>query len=367
MKLSFLLPLSILLICSCNQSQGSNNSFSSADPSSNEMQKTNGNHQPADVIKLIRHEVVDKEGTGLVASTYLLPSDWTEQNRLYWEYGDATLPIRFKASMQSANGDMAIQVFPDVRAVWSSGPTGVSGYQPPRDIISGMKDLITAERKGKNIQYISQKILNNASQNTGQGMQNYQAGVVRIEYEENGRPVEEEFYGRLDVTSAVMPGVYGNLTSVVWAASGLSACKAEKGKLEACRKIAETVMTSSRITKPFLNRLLQIIQLLSDQVYAQIYAAGQISRIISQTNDQMIANIDATYKQTQAAADQSNNQFSDYMRGVDRYDNGGDEVQLPSGYSNAWVNDKGEYLLSSSPGYNPSADFYGNWKELRKN
>jgi hypothetical protein len=81
----------------------------------------------------------------------------------------------------------------------------------------------------------------------------------------------------------------------------------------------------------------------------------------------MIANIDATYKQTQAAADQSNNQFSDYMRGVDRYDNGGDEVQLPSGYSNAWVNDKGEYLLSSSPGYNPSADFYGNWKELRKN
>lgn len=364
-SLSFLSTL--LLVCACSQSQSNSNAYASNENAPSPMSDTRKSDPPADVLKLVKHEVIDKEGTGLVASTYLLPSDWTEQTRLYWEYGDATLPIRLKGTMQSASGDMGIQIFPDVRAVWSSGPTGTSGYQPPRDIISGMKDLIAVERKGKNIQYVDQKIINNANQNTAQGHQTYQAGVIRIEYPENGKSIEEEFYGNINITTAIMPSAYGNMTSVVWAASGLSACKAEKGKLEACRKIAETVMTSSRITKPFLNRLLQIIQLLSDQVYAQIYAAGQISRIISQTNDQMIANIDATYKQTQAAAEKSSNQFSDYMRGVDRYDEGGTEVQLPSGYSNAWVNDKGEYLLSSSPGYNPSTDFYGNWKELRKN
>jgi len=319
------------------------------------------------MIKLIRHEVVDKEGTGLVASTYLLPSDWTEQDRLYWEYNDATLPIRFKGIMQSASGDMAIQVFPDVRAVWSSGPSGVSGYQPPRDIISGMKDLVAAERKGINFQYTNQKVLNNQSQNTQYGRQNTQSGVLTIEYEQNGKTFEEEFYGKLDVTSMMTPSMMGNMTSVIWAASGLFACKAEKGKLEACRKIAETVTTSSRITKPFYNRLLQIIQLLSDQVYAQIYAAGQLSKIISQTNDQMIANIDASYKQTQTAADQSNNQFSDYMRGVDRYSDGGSEIQLPSGYDHAWINDRGEYILTNTAGWNPGTDFQGNWKSLEKN
>ena len=56
-----------------------------------------------------------------------------------------------------------------------------------------------------------------------------------------------------------------------------------------------------------------------------------------------------------------------YIRGVDRYDDGGSEVQLPSGYGNAWVNDKGEYILSASPGYNPADDFYGNWRQLGKN
>ncbi len=367
MKHSLLLLLCLLLLSSCSQSQGNNTSTPPSNSYEASNMKSNKTSQPHDILKLVKHEVVDKEGTGLVASTYLLPVDWSVQDRLYWEYNDATLPIRFKAVMQNGTGDMGIQVFPDVRAVWSSGPTGTSGYRPPADIISGMKDLITAERKGKNIQYVSQKIINNANQNTAQGRQTYQAGVIRIEYEENGHPIEEEFYGKLDVTSAVMPGAYGNMTSVVWAASGLFACKAEKGKLEDCRKIAETVTTSSRVTKPFYNRLLQIIQLLSDQVYAQIYAAGQLSRIISQTNDQMIANIDASYKQTQAAADQSNNQFSDYMRGVDRYTDGGSEVQLPSGYDHAWINDRGEYILTNTAGWNPGTDFNGNWKQLEKN
>ena len=92
----------------------------------------------------------------------------------------------------------------------------------------------------------------------------------------------------------------------------------------------------------------------------------QISKIISQTNDQMIANIDASYKQSQQAADHINNQFSDYMRGVDRYSDGDTQIQLPSGYENAWVNDKGEYLLSNTQSYDPNIELNGNWKSLQK-
>ena len=147
------------------------------------MEKGTPVHQPTDILKLVQRQVIDKEGTGLVASTYLLPSDWTVQDRLYLEYGDATVPVRFKATMQSGNGDMGIQIFPDVRAVWSSGPSGVSGYPPPSDIITGMKELIRQERKGKNISYINQKVLLNQSQNTNQGKQNVQAGVITITYE----------------------------------------------------------------------------------------------------------------------------------------------------------------------------------------
>ncbi|MBK9106482.1 MAG: hypothetical protein IPL92_18450 [Saprospiraceae bacterium] len=331
------------------------------------MEQGNQGDTPTDLIKLTQRQVIDKEGTGLVASTYLIPPDWSVQDRLYWEYGDATLPIRFKATMQNSDATMGIQIFPDVRAVWSRGPSGVTGYRPPVDILSGMKDLIMAERKGKNITYVNQKVLFNESQNSNQARQNTQGGVINVQYEENGQTIDEEFYAKLDIVEMSTPSMMGNMTSVIWAASGMYACKAVTGKLDECRKIAQTVASSGRITKPFYNRLAQVIQLLSDQVYAQIYQAGQLSKIISQTNDQMIANIDASYSQSQATADRSNNQFSDYIRGVDRYSDGGSEIQLPSGYANAWINDKGEYILTNTMGWNPGTDFNGNWKQLERN
>lgn len=110
-----------------------------------------------------------------------------------------------------------------------------------------------------------------------------------------------------------------------------------------------------------------MIQVLSDKVYQQIYQAGQISKVISQTNDQMIANIDASYQQSQKAYDRVNNNFSDYIRGVDRYGDGETQIQLPSDYNSAWVNGKGEYILTNTTGYDPSADYGGNWKPLQKN
>ncbi len=323
------------------------------------------------VLRLTKHEVMDNEGTGMVASTYLLPQNWRAEDKLYWQYNDPTVPIRYKGLLQSGDGTMVIQSFPDVRASYGNGPSGTYGYRPPNDIIYGMKDLIKAERKGKNIQYVDEKILSNTPQNGyQQGAQVKalnQTGVIRIEYDDNGQRYEEEFYGQLDISDIITQTALGNSEGIIWGASSMYACKAPKGKLDDCRKIAQTIKSSARLTLPFYNKLSQVMQLLSNQSYQQIFQAGQISKIISQTNDQMIANIDASYNQTQKAYDKINNNFSDYMRGVDRYSDGGTQVQLPSGYSNAWENDRGEYILTNTQGYNPGTEFNGNWKPLQKN
>ncbi|MEO8583559.1 MAG: hypothetical protein ABI415_07170, partial [Flavitalea sp.] len=116
----------------------------------------------------------------------------------------------------------------------------------------------------------------------------------------------------------------------------------------------------------FYSRYMQVVKLLSDQVYAQIYQAGQISKIISATNDQISETITSSYWNTQKALEKSNTQFSDNMRGVERYRDGNSEYQLPSGYNNAWVNNKGEYLMSDQPDFDPSVTENGNWKQLNK-
>ena len=341
-------------------------------PSTNNAETQNSNPTKADVMKFIKHEVVDNQGTHLVASTYLLPEGWTAQDQLYWEYNDATVPIRYKGIFKSADGSMGIQSYPDVRATWYTGPSGTGGYPAPSDIVTGLKDLVKAERKGLNYRITDQKIISNSgpqngAQQSSQWVSHSQTGVVKIEYQQNGQDVEEEFYGQLDVTDMRTPSVMGEMKTIIWSASNLYSCRAPKGSLEDCRKIALTAKSSARLSLPFYNRLAQVIQLLSNHVYQQIYQAGQISKIISQTNDQMIANIDASYQQTQKANDHVYDQFSDYMRGVDRYNDGGSQIQLPSGYTNAWVNDRGEYLLSNTQGYDPNTALNGNWKELHKN
>lgn len=323
-----------------------------------------------DALLFVKHKTVDNEGTGMTAATCLIPEGWAIKDRLYWEYRDPTVPIRFESTLQSSDGKMLIQSYPDSRHSWGTGPSGTNGVRPPSDIIDGLKFLIKVERKGKTIDYVDQKVLANQHQNSNQqGSQvkaTYQLGIVSVEYEEDGQTMEEEFYGQLDISDVVTPTAMGNSEGIIWGASSLYSLKAPKGKLDDCRKIAQTVRFSARITKPFYNRLAQVMQLLSDQYYQQIYQAGQISKIISQTNDQMIANIDASYRTSQQSADRINNQFSDYMRGVDRWSDGGGEVQLPSAYNNAWVNDRGQYLVTNTQGYNPGSDYDGTWTQLGK-
>ncbi|MBK7358506.1 MAG: hypothetical protein IPI45_09780 [Saprospiraceae bacterium] len=322
------------------------------------------------ILKLTPHQIMDREGSGMIAFTCLIPEGWTVDDKLYWEYQDATLPIRYKGRFQNTKTDQTIESYPDIRAVYSEGPTGVSGYPPPQTILTGLKDFIRQQRGRINFQIKAEKIINRAQPKDqmiqGSNMHfESESGFVRISYQENNKSYEEEFYGQLDVTHSISQG-YVTLRSIVWSASGLYSCKSPAGELEKCRRIALTIKASSKPTLAFYNKFIQVTQLLSDAVYQRIYAAGQISKIISQTNDAVSKSISDSYWNTQKSYDRTNQQFSDYLRGVDRYSDGQNNIQLPSGYSQAWVNEHGEYLMSETQGYNPNQELQGNWKQLDK-
>src|SRR5262245_36867327 len=129
MKQFIQLLVCAMLYASCSNSQSYTDLNSTLSTSSTNHQsnpstsKEKSMNQPSDLIKLVQREVVDREGTGLAASTFLIPADWTVNDRLYWEYNDPTWPIRVKATMHNADNTMSIQIFPDVRAVYATGPT----------------------------------------------------------------------------------------------------------------------------------------------------------------------------------------------------------------------------------------------------
>jgi len=62
-------------------------------------------------------------------------------------------------------------------------------------------------------------------------------------------------------------------------------------------------------------------------------------------------------------------QYSQYMRGVETYQNPstGETVDLDNNYGHAWVNNRGEYMLSDQAGFDPNAvpGKTQNWTQLQ--
>jgi hypothetical protein len=107
---------------------------------------------------------------------------------------------------------------------------------------------------------------------------------------------------------------------------------------------------------------------LTQQQMQRIRAAGELSRYISQTHNEISDMMMKSYENRQASEDRINKNWSQYMRGVDEYYNPVEQrpVELPSGFKNAWVNGRGEYIVTDSVNFNPNVELDGNWQQLKK-
>ncbi len=107
---------------------------------------------------------------------------------------------------------------------------------------------------------------------------------------------------------------------------------------------------------------------LVQQAIEGIKATGRIGDMVARAGSEMSAAQMRSWEQRQEAQDRIARNFSDYVRGVDRfYDpRAGKEVELPAGYGRAWANNLGEYVVSDSPSYNPNIGSNLHWEELKQ-
>jgi hypothetical protein len=80
---------------------------------------------------------------------------------------------------------------------------------------------------------------------------------------------------------------------------------------------------------------------------------------LADAGQQTSATIRQTYEHQQAVPDRAAQQFSQAIRGVEAY------VKPATGV-NAWVNNRGEYLVSGTPGFNAAVALRENWTQLKK-
>ena len=142
--------------------------------------------------------------------------------------------------------------------------------------------------------------------------------------------------------------------------------KAEKGELDSQYKIFQTMMYSFRLNPDWFNKYVQLIEKLKDQQIEIIQSYGQINQIISQTSDEISDMVWDSYNSRNAASDRMAEDFSNYILGTETYYNpiGDTTVKLPSGYSDAWANALGDYILSDNVNYDPNISSGQTWERL---
>ncbi len=128
-----------------------------------------------------------------------------------------------------------------------------------------------------------------------------------------------------------------------------------------------------------LQQLQQSFDAYIQQGYDAIAAAGAVSRQISANNDAMLGQFEQQRQAERAQWDQARrnaaqqeersvaDQFSDYIRGVNTYeDPQGGHVQHSNDDSILWKSSNGRYLGSSDPSFDPNVGSTESWEKLRR-
>lgn len=193
-------------------------------------------------------------------------------------------------------------------------------------------------------------------------------GKVKIEYQRDGRWVEEVIYAVVESFTFPIQTMYGTVANTNWMGEYIFSFKAEKGKLDASSKIFQTMINSFQLNPQWFNKYSQLTEYLIRSQIQQIQNIGQISRIISQTSDEISDMMMKSYQDRQATYDRISTDFSQMIRGVEEYHNPIDQkpVELPSGYSAAWTNGLGEYVLSDDYSFNPNVESNQNWQKMER-
>jgi len=337
-------------------------------------------------VKYKSTSFIDSQGIGTKAFSMLIPSDWQSEGSIDWILNNPAMPVAGEFRAWNPNGKEEFHLFPNQAFFWSDNPMIQQTFPPgtryfgalvrsPLGPIDALEEIALPlfRSEAENLEITRRESLPQIESYFQTGtdpatgvVTSADGGKIRVEYTLNGAKFEEELYCIIQTQDIPIPTVFGTYRNINWYMTFVESFRAEKGKLDSQSKMFQTISYFARTDVDWLNKYNQVVNYLIQQEIQEIQSLGQLSSIVSQTsNDISDANCEA-WQQNQNIKDQIANDFSDSILGIQAYKNpiDGNTVDLPSGYSSAWTNSLGEYILSDSPSYNPNLESNLNWQEM---
>lgn len=337
----------------------------------------------------------DPRHVGGEAYRILVPAGWRIEGSVIWKNGAADPAAPWIKLIGPAHQEIGI--LPPTTFIWNPqalGPryhpgsfySGTEVQPPMLDPVECIKTIIIPRyrRNLDNADVVKQEPLPELAQagrlkypQPAYKNAMFQAGKMRFAYVENGIAMEEDVY----VLIAAVQFRAGQTVATSWAPDEIRYSKAPKGTLDAQLPLFETAMFSMRPNLPWWARVQEVSEELgrlqaqmgnsaaTQAVQQQANAADRAltERKLAQSGKPISDELIQRYQNRQAAMDRINQTWESTVHQVEVYrnPNTGESAELPSGYSAAWVNKSGDYLLSASANYDPNSS-NGPWTRLEK-
>jgi len=353
---------------------------------------------PSHVLRLKMVKAIDQYGfeRPMASATMLVPTDWQTQGGTVWNIKDKCNTIQTNLRTSGPDG-RAVEIFPSFSWVWADDPkplqttaaqtaqygTRPCDVMPPMTAADFLRRNLNRYRANAQVVGLEpapklMEILQQMARQTEQSAARYNlrqsvrpdAVKARVRYAINGQAMEEWIIVSVMITGTLGPS-YNTRTMQQGQAYSYSCAayatgeRAPRGQLEANEKFFDLV-TSTYRQDPAWQAKVNGNALAIQQI--ELKGVRDRSAIVAKNADE-IRNIQRQgYEGRQRTMDQISEQRSQTMRGVETYRNpaSGETVELSNQYGQAWVNNRGEYLLSDQPGFDPAVTFKEDWRPLER-
>ncbi len=347
----------------------------------------------ADIIvdgeRMTPRQVVDHQEKNMVAFAFLAPEKWHDTSQVIWNYANVNLPVSFTITAENPAKAEAYFFFQPVHyfafrpdsGFWKEGYVAAGGSmklrpQPPAATLGAF--VRKARGGAPNLKFVGSKDLPDLPSALQVHFAKDQRGVaVKVTYDFNGQPVEEEFYAVCYQQVLPYDGPRGHVDEIDWGLTYLHSFRALQGTLDKRRNVFAAIAHSLKPNPAYLQRVGAIEKVLGEQWqrnlkagYDQIRAAGELSKQLSRNSDAFLANVDNQLKASRAADAKStaqgrsaNDTFDDYIRGVVTTDDpywGTSQHSLNQEYH--WTDGYGSYRHSNDSSYDPNKNENGSWQ-----
>jgi hypothetical protein len=335
-------------------------------------------------LTFVTYRYVDP-AVGIEAFRLLVPKGWQVQGGIQWADNPA-LPATSRFRFFNPQGTEQFELLPTQSFFWtdnqlflSTNPPGTLRFgtlvAPPVDLEGAFARVLLPQFRGgiegfellkrEPVPELAKLVLGTAVP----GLESRgDAGKLRFVYRANGQAFEEEMYAAVaHFISRMPPSMMAGPSFIdYWYIDYVFAFRATRGELDAHAPLFQTMLFSLQVNPHWFAKVVNTKEALAQIAIRGVQAIGRAGEIAAKAGTDLRAEQQADWERRETAKDRAAENFTDYVRGVERFTDphAGREVELPSGYGYAWANDLGEYVITSSPSYNPNTQSNQHWEPM---